>query len=138
MDRFKDYLLKEGTKFSGAELVAIMDSFKDPLYSHLKSEPSSIVGLSKYSTPENPIDVLAIADAAGKKQINVSFVFNTLPIFLLNMDTVDFEDGMWHDVFPPFKGVVKSIMTKGVPMWHSGRWRFASCSPDGKVKRLAV
>jgi hypothetical protein len=60
-----------------------------------------------------------------------SFVSNVLPVFLLNIDTVGFEDGMWHDVFPPLKGLVKEIMTD--PAWHSGRWRFASCSV-GKVK----
>ena len=66
MDRFKSYLLKEGASFSGAELVAIMDSFKDPLHSHLKSEPPAIVALAEYNTPDTPIDILGIADAAGK------------------------------------------------------------------------
>ncbi|KAK3934389.1 hypothetical protein QBC46DRAFT_359059 [Diplogelasinospora grovesii] len=139
MERFKSYLTGKGAaNFSGTELVAIMDSFKDPLYNHLKSEPAAIVGLAKFSTPENPIPILAIADAAGKKSLSVHFIFNILPVFLLNMDTADFEDGMWHDVFPPFKGAVKWIMTKGVPSWHSGRWRFTACGPDGKAKRLAV
>jgi len=138
LHKFKEYLVKEGKDFSATELLAIMDSFKDVLYSHLKSEPASIVALAKYNTPETPIDILALADAAGKKQVNLSFVFNILPVFLLNMDTIDFEDGMWHDVFPPFKGLVKTILNKGVPMWHSRRWRFVSCTPEGKAKQLAV
>lgn len=116
-----------------------MDSFKDALYSHLQSEPQQIVDLSKYSAPEKPIDILAIADVAGKKQMmSLHFVFNVLPVFFLNMDTVDFEDGMWHEVFPPLKGAVKWTMMQGVPMWQSRRWRFASCSPEGRVKQLAV
>lgn len=116
-----------------------MDSFKDVLHSHLKSEPPSIVALSQYNTPEHPIDILAIAGKAGKRQMSVDFIFNVLPVFLLNMETADFEGGMWHDVFPPFKGVVKKIMTEWVPMWQGNRrWRYVSCSPDGKVKQLAV
>jgi hypothetical protein len=138
MESFKDYLLKEGTNFQGNELVAILDSFKGPFYSHLKSEPRAILELAKYDTPETPIDIIAIAQAAGKKTMKLPFIFNVLPVFLLNMDTVDFEDGMWHEAFPPIKGVVKWIMTTGIPMRHSGRWRFVSCSPEGKAKQLAV
>lgn len=138
LKQFKDYLVEEGSQFSGDELIRIMDSFMDPLYSHLKAEPDAIVALSKHDTPENPIDILSIADAAGKKQLSLGFVFNTMSVFLLNMDTVDFEDGIWHDVFPPFQGMVKTIMTKGVPMWQSGWWRFSSCDANGKAKRLAV
>ncbi|KAI0101855.1 hypothetical protein GGR51DRAFT_574469 [Nemania sp. FL0031] len=138
MERMKAYLQHEGANFKADELIAILDSFKDALHSHLKSEPPSIVALRQYSTAERPIDILSIADAAGKKQVNLSFVFNILPVFLLNMDTADFEGGMWHDVFPPFKGAVKWVLTKAVPSWHSGRWRFVSCSAEGKVKQLAV
>ncbi|KAK2599239.1 hypothetical protein N8I77_011009 [Diaporthe amygdali] len=137
MARFKAYLQKEGANFSAVELIAIMDSFKDPLYSHLKAEPPSIVALSKYSTPENPIDILGIANAAGKKQLSLGFIFNVLPVFFLNMDTVNFEGGMWHEVFPPLKGAVKWIMLNAVPMWNARRWRFVSCSPEGKAKQLA-
>ncbi|KAI0509176.1 hypothetical protein F5B22DRAFT_617962 [Xylaria bambusicola] len=138
MGRMKAYLQQEGANFNGDELIAILDSFKDALHSHLKAEPPAIVALKEYSTAERPIDILGIADAAGKKQVNMSFVLNVLPVFLLNMETADFEEGMWHDVFPPFKGVVKWVLTKAVPAWHSGRWRFVSCSPDGSVKQLAV
>ncbi|OKL58850.1 hypothetical protein UA08_05841 [Talaromyces atroroseus] len=138
MERFKNYLLKEGVNFQGTEIVAIMDSFKDPFYSHLKSEPRAILELSKYNTPETPINITEIAGAAGKKTMTFSFVLNVLPVFLLNMDTLDFEDGMWHEVFPPVKGMVKWIMTKAIPMRHSGRWRFASCSPEGRAKQLEV
>lgn len=74
----------------------------------------------------------------GKKQVSLDFMFNTLPVFFLNMETVEFENGMWHEVFPPFKGVVRTIMNRAVPMWQLGRWRFVSCSADGTVKHLAV
>ncbi|KAI1427698.1 hypothetical protein F5Y12DRAFT_736501 [Xylaria sp. FL1777] len=138
MDRMKAYLQHEGANFKADELVAILDSFKDALHSHLKAEPPSIVALRQYSTAERPIDILGISDAAGKKQVTLSFVFNVLPVFLLNMDTVDFEGGMWHEVFPPFKGLVKWIFTRAVPAWHWRRWRFVSCSAEGRTKQLAV
>ncbi|KAI1846189.1 hypothetical protein JX265_010566 [Neoarthrinium moseri] len=138
MDRMKDYLVKEGPDFSATELIAIMDSFKEPLHNHLKAEPSAIVALAKYSTPENPIDILGIADAAGKKQISLGFFLNTVPVFFLNMETVTFEDGMWHGVFPPLKGLAKTVVNRVVPMWHSSWWRFVSCTPEGELKRLAV
>lgn len=67
MERMKKYLLDNGTDFSSTELIAIMGSFKEPLHSHLKAEPSAIMALAKYSTQDNPIDILGIADAAGKK-----------------------------------------------------------------------
>ncbi|KAK4148998.1 iron-sulfur cluster repair protein DnrN [Chaetomidium leptoderma] len=139
MARFRDYLVDKGpTGFSGTELVAIMDEFKDALHRHLAAEPAAIAALARYSTPDRPIDILGITTVTGKKQLSVGFVFNTVPVFFLNMETVEFEGGMWHGVFPPVKGLAKTVMTKAVPLWHSGRWRFVSCSADGRVKRLEV
>ncbi|AEO69665.1 uncharacterized protein THITE_122265 [Thermothielavioides terrestris NRRL 8126] len=138
LERFRNYLQDEGAGFSGARLVSIMDEFKEPLYSHLKSEPPAIVALARYSTKDKPIDILGIADAAGKKQVTLKFMLNTLPVFFLNMETVEFEGGMWHGVFPPLKGLARTVMNQAIPMLHSGRWRFASCSADGRAKRLAV
>ena len=145
MDCFKTYLTTNPdditSPFSATELISITDSFKDPIFNHLKSKPDIIVGLAKYNTPETPetpIDILGIADAAGKKQLSVGSVFNTLPVFFLNMETAEFEGGMWHGVFPPLKGLAKTVMLQGVPMWQAGRWRFVSCSVDGRVKKLAL
>lgn len=66
MDRMKAYLDETGAEFSAAELISIMDSFKEPLHSHLKAEPPAIVDLARYSTEQNPIDIMDIAAAAGK------------------------------------------------------------------------
>lgn len=115
-----------------------MDSFAEPLYTHLKAEPPLILTLSRLNTPQTPIDIVAMALEAGKKSVTPAFVFNVLPVFLLNMETATFEGGMWHNVFPPFNVVVKWILTTAAPMWHRRRWRFASCTPDGQVKHLAV
>lgn len=141
MENFKGYLeqvSRHDAAFSSQKLLEIMDTFSEPLYSHLKSEPQSLLAIKKYSTPEHPIDLAAIALEAGKKSTTAGFVFNTLPVFLLNMETVEFEGGMWHGVFPPISGAVKWMMTQGIPLWHRAWWRFASCGPDGKLKRLAV
>ncbi|KAI0899117.1 hypothetical protein F4806DRAFT_493617 [Annulohypoxylon nitens] len=137
LEKFKLYLSKEGSDFSASRLIAIMDSFKDPLHSHLKAEPLSIVALAQYNTKENPIDILSLADAAVRKSITLSLVFNVMPIFYLNMDS-EFEGGMWDGVFPSLKGTGRWLVSKTIFSWHSSRWRFASCSPDGKLKQLAV
>ncbi|KAI4144488.1 MAG: hypothetical protein LQ340_006629 [Diploschistes diacapsis] len=138
LERFKGYLLEKGPSFSHKELIAIMDSFSEPLYLHLKEEPQTIVNLSRFNTPEKPIDIVALALAAGRKQVNISFLFNILPVFFLNMESVQFEDGLWHGVFPPVSAPIKWIMTKGAPMWQHRRWRFASCTSNGEFRQLAV
>lgn len=133
IEKMKSYLIEKGADFSGDELIEIMESFKTALHEHLKAEPGEIVALAKYSTADKPIDILGIAEAAGqcdysrlllvydfdtllgKKQVNLGFMFNTLPVFFLNMETVKFEGGMWHGVFPPLKGLAKTIMNKAVP-----------------------
>jgi hypothetical protein len=140
METFKKYLVDPGRQsdFSPGQLLAIMDSFSKPLYSHLKSEIRSLLALSRFSTPEKPIDLVKMALEAGKKSVTKDFVLNTLPVFLLNMETVEFEGGMWHGVFPPVSTPVKFILTEGVPLWQRRRWRFTSCGAEGARKRLAV
>lgn len=140
MEAFKNYLVtpKRECNFSGKQLLDIMDSFSKPLYSHLKSEIRSILDLARYSTPERLIDLVKMALEAGKKSVTTDFVLNTLPVFLLNMETIEFEEGMWHGVFPPISPPVKFILTKGIPLWQRRRWRFASCGAGGMRKRLAI
>jgi hypothetical protein len=140
MEAFKEYLVnpQNAAKFSARELMAIMDSFSKPLYTHLKSEIRSLLALSRFSTPERPIDLAKMALEAGKKSVTKDFVLNVLPVFLLNMETVEFEGGMWHGVFPPVSKATKFILTNAVPMWQRQRWRFASCNGNGTKKRLAV
>lgn len=138
LEDFRNYFQEEEPNFSAKELIGIMDSFKDALYTHLKEEPPTIVGLAKFNTAETPIDIIALASAAGKKQVTLSFLFNILPVFFLNMESVEYENGIWHDVFPPVTGVVKWLMLKAAPMWQSHRWWFSSCDSDGGFKQLAV
>lgn len=123
--------------FQSSRILEMMDSFSDALCKHLISEPKAIVALSRFSTPDNPIDIASIALGQGKKQVTIDFTLNVMPVFLLNMEIVDFEDGRWRK-FPPVYGLARWILKSLIPMWNHGRWRFASCSSDGKRKWLAV
>ncbi|KAK8127963.1 hypothetical protein PG984_009071 [Apiospora sp. TS-2023a] len=64
--RMKKYLREKGSDYAAAELLAIMNSFKEALHSHLESEPQAIAALAEYSSPEHPIDVVKIVLAAGE------------------------------------------------------------------------
>jgi len=72
-----------------------MDSFSEPLHTHLATEPEAILALSRFASPERRFDLVKIGRETGKKTINLDFALNTLPIFLLNMESVEFEGGMW-------------------------------------------
>jgi hypothetical protein len=93
--------MEKRSEFSPEGLINMIDSFSDPLYNHLKEEPDMIVALAQYSTADIPIDIVTLALAGGKEQVSMSFLFNILPVFFLNLESVDFENGLWHDVFPP-------------------------------------
>lgn len=112
-----------------------MNSFKDVSYTHLSSEPQEIVQLAQYNTAENPIDILDISGVAGMKQMTPSFVSTVLPVFLLNVDAVDFESSIWHDVVLPLKALVKEVIID--PQWHYGGWRFVNCFA-GKTNQFVV
>jgi hypothetical protein len=140
MDAYKSYLVglqgKED-QFSSTSLLEIMDSFSELLYTHLTEELDAIVNLSRFSTPEKPIDIVAIALKVGKQTVTLDFALNTLPCFMLNMETVEFEDGMWGG-FPPINAPVRFILMRVLPLWHRSVWRFASCDGNRARKQLAA
>jgi hypothetical protein len=140
MDAYKSYLIglqgKED-QFSSTSLLEIMDSFSELLYTHLTEELDAIVNLSRFSTPEKPIDIVAIALKVGKQTVTLDFALNTLPCFMLNMETVEFEDGMWGG-FPPINAPVRFILMRVLPLWHRSVWRFASCGGNRARKQLAA
>ncbi|KAI9152172.1 hypothetical protein HJFPF1_09397 [Paramyrothecium foliicola] len=138
MENFKTYLLDKGLNFSSTELIHIMDSFRDPLDAHFRAEITMIVGLAEHSTLERPIDILTIADAAARSQITPSLVLNVIPIFYLNMNTAEFEDGMWDGVFPSYKGTGRAFMTKVIPRWHARRWREREWAKNGITHRYLI
>lgn len=75
LDRMKKYLRNKGSDYAAAGLLAIMDSFKEALHRHLKSEPPAIAALVKYSTAEHPIDIVRIANAAGEAHDSTLVLF---------------------------------------------------------------
>lgn len=125
------------TDFQPTRLLEIMASFSKPLYSHLKSEPQALLALSRFSTPERQFDLTKIAVETGKKSVTLDFALNVLPIFLLNMESVEFEGGMWQK-FPDVPGPVRWIMKNVLPLWQRRWWRFMSCTSDGRRKRLVA
>jgi hypothetical protein len=137
LDAFRDYL--SGLKnpeadFKSKRLLDIMDSFSKPLYTHLAAEPQSLLALSRFASPETQFDLLKIEHEEGKKMVNLNFALNVMPMFLNNMESEEFEGGMWKRHLGWVAWIMKSIL----PLWNSKVWRFMSCSTDGRRKRLAV
>lgn len=140
MKSFKDYLVGLKTResdFDPKRFLEIMDSFSAPLYSHLKAEPQALVALSRFSSPEKPIDLEQIARVTGKKSVTLDFALNVMPVFLQNMETVEFEEGRWKE-FPKVPGPVRWIMKNVLPLWQRRWWRFMSCNSDGSRKHLVA
>jgi hypothetical protein len=137
---FRDYLIglsNPQADFNPPRLLEIMDSFSEPLYSHLKAEPQALLALSRFSSPERQFDLTKIALEAGKKSVTFEFALNVLPIFLLNHESVEFEGGMWqnHPAVPSF---VRWVMKNVLPLWQRQWWRFMSCTSDGRRKHMVA
>ena len=136
----KEYLtsLKNpASDFQPKRLLEIMDSFSEPLYTHLAAEPQALLTLSRFASPDRQFDLVKIEQEQGKKVVTLDFALNTLPIFMNNMELVEFEGGMWKD-HPAVPSVVRWIMKRVIPMWNRRIWRFMSCDSDGKRKRLVA
>ncbi len=123
--------------FKATRLLEIMDSFSEPLYTHLAAEPQALLALSRFASPEKQIDLVKMEAEQGKKVVTLNFALNVLPIYMNNMESVEFEGGRWknHPDVPPF---VRWVMKVVIPMWHARQWRFMSCDSDGRRKRLVA
>ncbi|KAH9907778.1 hypothetical protein F4778DRAFT_777157 [Xylariomycetidae sp. FL2044] len=94
LNRMDRYLAETGAsaaaaaeEFSAAELLVILDDFKELLHSHLRAEPPMIAALAEYSTDEHPLDTVGIFKSAGKAHISLGVFVNTIPVFMRNMET---------------------------------------------------
>jgi hypothetical protein len=135
---FKDYLtsLKNpATDFKAKKLLEVMDSFSEPLYTHLAAEPQALLALSRFASPERQFDITKIEKEQGKKAVTLDFALNTLPIFMNNMEVVEFEGGMWQN-HPEVPSIVRWVMKSVLPLWNRKIWRFMSCDSAGRRKRL--
>ncbi len=63
------------------------------------------------------------------------FMAHVMPVFLLNMEKEEFEEGRWRD-YPPLPMSVSELLDKFVPEGERAIWRFASCDAEGRRARL--
>ncbi len=137
LEKFKSYLTNitsPDTDFKPTRLLEIMDSFSTPLHAHLVSEPQHILALARFG---KDINLVKIEQDLGKKNMTLDFVLNVLPVFLNNMEGVEFEREMWRN-HPKMPGVVRWLLKRVVPMWNARWWRFVSCDGEGKRRRLVA
>ncbi len=66
--------------FKHARLLEILDSFSDPLYTHLAAKPQALLALARFASPEKLIDLVKMEQEQGKKAVTLSFALNVLPI----------------------------------------------------------
>jgi hypothetical protein len=125
------------SEFKPKRLLEIMDSFSDSLYTHLAAEPQALLALSRFASPDRQFDLVKIEQEQGKKAVTLDFALNTLPIFMNNMELVEFEGGMWKG-HPAVPSVVRWIMKVVLPLWNWRIWRFMSCDSDGRRKRMVA
>jgi hypothetical protein len=102
-----------------------MDSFSQSLHSHLASEPKALLALSRFISEDRKFDLAVIGKETGKKTVSMDFALNVMPIFFLNMESEEFEDGMWSN-FPELPGPVTFIIKRVLPLWRGRVWRFVS------------
>ncbi|KAG5980856.1 hypothetical protein E4U43_006686 [Claviceps pusilla] len=143
LEAFKTHLTTHNSTIglSPTTLLAIMDSFREPLEHHLHHEIDVMSALAAH--PNVPArESLAGGRAAdmlkawGKNTVTKAGYGDVLPFFLLNTDRT-FEGGLWSK-WPRMPEPVRWAMVNLVGMWHGSRWRFASCDASGRPRELYV
>ncbi|KAJ9259600.1 hypothetical protein DTO195F2_4944 [Paecilomyces variotii] len=132
LENLKTYIdtcLATPSKYSGVELIKVLDSFGAALHSHLLHEPANLLALSKYS-----FDMKALGDHTTQYGLQRYSTTDVLPVLWYNLDT-KFEDGKWES-FPPLPAPVKWYMVNVLGWWRGNWWRFASCSAGLVEKEL--
>ena len=137
---FEKYLngLKNRGEFSGTELRRIMSTFQEPFGSHFHAEIKTIAALADHPNapkPGSPKDTEAAAafEKWGKNTVMKAGALDVVPFFLLKLDGTR-EDGLWEN-WPPIPPPIKWGLVNLGGSYHSGYWKFASCS-GGKPKEL--
>ncbi|CAL5873012.1 uncharacterized protein PFLUO_LOCUS7281 [Penicillium psychrofluorescens] len=100
MNTYAETCIATPSKYKGAELVKIFDSFADAFHSHLASEPLKLLALQKYK-----IDMKTLGDHTTQYALQRYSTTDVLPILWYNLDT-KFEGGKW-ETFPPLPAPVK-------------------------------
>jgi hypothetical protein len=114
---FEKYLsgLSSHAKFSGTELITIMDTFRKPFNDHFHSEIATIAGLSKLG--DFPA-AAAVFKNWGKSSIMKAGYTDVIPFLFLNFDRT-FEDGLWKN-WPPMPAIIRAGLTRVGSSWHWG------------------
>lgn len=137
---FEKYLtsLETASDFSGTELRRIMSAFQEPFGSHFHAEIKTIAALAdhpnapKSGTPKESEAANAFK-SWGKSTVMKAGTLDVVPFFLLNLDGTR-ENGLWAN-WPPIPPPIKWGLVNLGGSFHSGYWKFASCS-GGKPKEL--
>ncbi|KAG6009139.1 hypothetical protein E4U21_003208 [Claviceps maximensis] len=129
------------TGLSPTTLLAIMDSFREPLEHHLHHEVDVMSALAAHPNipnRESPSGGRAadMLKTWGKNTVTKAGYADVLPFFLLNTDRT-FEGGLWSK-WPRMPEPVRWAMVNLVGMWHGSRWRFASCDASGRPRQLYI
>ncbi|KAI2470518.1 hypothetical protein F4781DRAFT_175463 [Annulohypoxylon bovei var. microspora] len=124
--------------FDGAELVRVMDSFREPFDVHFHSEIDTIARLAdhpnapKPGSPEEQAAALTFK-TWGKSTVMKAGTLDVVPFFLLNLDGTA-EEGAWQN-WPPIPAPVKWGLVNIAGAWHSRWWKFSSCAA-GRPREL--
>ncbi|KAF4343220.1 hypothetical protein FBEOM_2811 [Fusarium beomiforme] len=138
---FNTYLsnLASPTDLDSAQVIKLLDSFKEPFENHFHSEISTIAALSnhpkapKENTPEGAAAGLTFK-TWGKKTVTKAGVLDVVPFFLLNLDRTA-EEGMWAN-WPPMPAPISWGLTNIAGSWYGKYWKFSSCDSQGKPQEL--
>lgn len=138
---FNTYLsnLASPTDLDGAQVIKLMDAFKEPFEHHFHSEISTIAALSnhpkapKEDTPEGAAAGLTFK-TWGKKTVTKAGVLDVVPFFLLNLDRTA-EEGLWAN-WPPMPAPISWGLTNIAGSWYGKWWKFSSCDSQGKPQEL--
>ncbi|KAF5253013.1 hypothetical protein FANTH_2100 [Fusarium anthophilum] len=138
---FNTYLsnLASANDLDGAQVIKLMDAFKEPFEHHFHSEISTIAALSSHlkapneDTPEGAAAGLTFK-TWGKKTVTKAGVLDVVPFFLLNLDRTA-EEGMWAN-WPPMPAPISWGLTNIAGSWYGKWWKFSSCDSQGKPQEL--
>ena len=118
------------TTFSGIKCRALMDTFIEPLSTHLAEEIPTLMALSRFGDGFN---LAALLKAEGEKVMGGLSKANQLPMFLINHDA-EFEGGIHN--FPPVPAPVKWVLFQVFGRWQYDWWKFGTVGYDGKGREL--
>ncbi|KAI2609179.1 hypothetical protein GGR54DRAFT_618745 [Hypoxylon sp. NC1633] len=124
--------------FDGAELVRLMDDFRQPFADHFHSEIDTIAALADHpNAPKAGSPEEAVASATfkswGKSTVTKAGTLDVVPFFLLNLDGTT-EDGTWAN-WPPIPAPIKWGLVNIGGAYHSRWWKFSSCA-GGRPRKL--